>query len=117
MDELHRTFKDSNIRIRYLHLGRDLQVVISGGQEHIGAAALAVYRDSEPGRVSVSHITVYGHREDELVRTAALRLSKALHCTIVVSAGIHFDHLTTAEIEKIVGMVDEMISELIEKLS
>ncbi len=117
MKEISRPFKDSSIRLRYLHLGNDLQVIISGGKEHIGAVALAVCRDSETGQADASQISVEGHREDELVRTAALHLSETLCCTVVVSAGIHFDNLTKSEIGKIVKTVDEMISELIVVLS
>ncbi len=113
MKEISRPFKDSSIRLRYLPLGNDLQVVISGGRGHIGAVALAVCKDSEAGRADASQIGVEGHREDELVQSAALRLSKALCCTVAVSAGIHFDNLTKTEIGAIVKIVDEMISELI----
>ncbi len=113
MKVLSRPFKNGAVRLRYLHLGKDLQVSISGGREHIGAVALAVYGDSVPDNRRAMKIALPGHREDELAQAAALRLSRALRCTVSVSAGIHFDNLTKTEIGVIVKIVDEMIAELI----
>ena len=112
MNELSRPFKEGTLRLRYLWLGKDLQVIMSGGREHIGAVALARY----PGPSNVSQISVPGHREEELAVKTALRLSEAMQCTVAVSAGIHFDNLSKTEIEKIRQTVDEMLSEMLLKL-
>ncbi len=113
MNEIIRVFKDGQIRLRWLRLGRDMQVVISGGREHIGAAALAVWPGRNADQAEVSVVPVSGHREAEPVRRTAERLSTALHCTAAVSAGIHFDDLKAHEVEKIVNIIDELVTELI----
>lgn len=114
MKEISRPFKDSFIRLRYQRLGKDMQVLISGGREHIGAVALAVHPHSKTEPVYAWQAP--GHREEEMARASALRLSNALGCSVAVSAGIHFDNLGKEEIEAIVQMVDEMVADLIEVL-
>ncbi len=84
-------------------VGDDLVVVIGGGARyHVGAAALAI---SVPGATdparktsSSSLMSVPGHKEEDLARTASLRLSRALGKTVVVTAGIHDDAITPERI-------------------
>ena len=76
--------------------GPDLCLCLAGGERpHIGAAALAVPRESlrsggEPS-ASASVLCVTGHKEDELARDAALRFAARLNCRVLVSAGLHID--------------------------
>ena len=76
--------------------GPDLCLCLAGGESpHIGAAALAVPRDSLRGggepSASASVLCVTGHKEDELARDAALRFAARLNCRVLVSAGLHID--------------------------
>ncbi|MBW1682823.1 MAG: hypothetical protein JRJ83_15600 [Deltaproteobacteria bacterium] len=77
-------------------IGQDLLVAVWGGEKpHIGAVSAAQPRPSlkDPARTSssASVICFLGHKEDELTRRAALRLSAALNTRVVVTAGIHWD--------------------------
>ena len=79
--------------------GEDVNAVFIGGERaHIGAVSLAVY---EPVRDSatVSTMTVYTHRDDQLAALAAKKLATALKCTVSVSVGIHVDNADEQDIE------------------
>ncbi len=110
---LKRSFKSGAIQLEAVPLGRDWQIILSGGKAHIGAAALAVCYDADRAAVNVLQIAVYGHREDALCGELALTLSRAFKTTVAVSAGIHFDGLTAEEVTEVVRLSRELAEELI----
>jgi gallate decarboxylase subunit D len=84
-------------------MGSDFVVSIGGGTHpHVGAVAVAQPRPSLKGDGSVSAtasvIALLGHKEDELARWAALHLAARLNATVVVTAGLHADQATLAEV-------------------
>lgn len=84
-----------------LACGNDMTVVFTGGERpHVGAASLAVY-EPERDSATVSTITCFGHRDDELSRHAAKRIATALKCTACVSLGVHVDSASEEEIQQI----------------
>ncbi len=99
-------------------IGRDILVVIHGGDEHhIGAVSIA-YPTKSPNRgdttVSLSSITVPGHKDYVVANSAAEKICNAFGVVTTVVAGIHMDKASRDEIDgavKTAGMmVDEMIS-------
>lgn len=94
-------------------VGKDMFFVLSGGREHIGAAAMGVY-DTESHRASASVISVPGHREDEIALRGARKVSSVTQSTIVFMVGIHVDNITPDEIRAIVQASEAMIDKLIE---
>ena len=99
-------------------IGRDLLVVIYGGDEHHIGAVTVAYPTKSPNRgdttVSLSSIGMPGHKDYILANSAAERICHALGVVTTVVAGIHMDNASGDEIEgavKTAGlMVDEMIS-------
>ena len=87
--------------LRYDYCGGDLRVHIGGAGEHIGAAALVGLDADGNKHVSVQRIPP--HREDQLALQAAEILHEATGRTVCVTAGIHLDEITPAEIEQVVG--------------
>jgi hypothetical protein len=82
------------IEVKGISSGQDITVIIAGGEEyHIGATALAVPRHSlkEASVISASAsvLCVTGHKDDEVARNIALRLSSELDCIVTVVAGVH----------------------------
>ena len=116
MFELEAPFKNDKISLKCIKLGDDYQVIISGGDEHIGAVALGVCYDKVRKRSNISQVSVYGHKEDLLVRNIAALLSKQLAGTVAVTAGIHFDNLSSDEIDKILEIVEDLTIRLIEQI-
>lgn len=83
--------------------GEDLAIHAGGGEKpHIGAVALAIPRSSLSGggalSASASVLCVTGHKEDELARAAALRLAARFNVRVTVTAGLHIDNATAADI-------------------
>jgi len=102
-----------------LFCGTDVSICIFGGEvPHIGAVAVAVPRKSLTGdgsdSASVSVICITGHKEDELARSIALRLSSKWLCNVTVSAGIHIDNAKQEDIDILSRNIEELMRKLIE---
>lgn len=103
-------------------LGEDILVYIWGGDApHIGAVALAQPRPSlaDASRVSAtaSVLTRLGHKEDQAVRHAAIFLSSALNRNVLVSAGMHWNAITSDGIETVLANLDILLHQLSRKLA
>ena len=120
-----------NIYLKVFRLGRDLQVLCGGGASHIGAVALAapaqVYEPqqgqhaladqaAQPGQTEARLLALPGHKEDALALRMAQSISQSLHCAVCVSAGIHYDNITRAEIEQVEQMVQDLTQRCISAL-
>ncbi|TET07156.1 MAG: hypothetical protein E3J86_13905 [Candidatus Thorarchaeota archaeon] len=98
-------------------IGKDLLVAIYGGDaHHIGGAAVAYptqshYRDATT--VSVSTMTLPGHKDYVVANTAAEKISKALEIPAIVTVGIHYDNATKKDIDNIISVVDALVQEVI----
>ena len=78
--------------------GRDLLCLVHGGDSHVGSVALSEWRD---GRAHTRCLSAEGHREEAIARHAAHTLCAAAHCNVACVAGIHFDAVSSAEIDTI----------------
>jgi hypothetical protein len=98
-------------------IGKDLLIAIYGGDEHhIGGAAVAYptpshYRDATT--VSVSTMTLPGHKDYVVANTAAEKICKALETPTIVTVGIHYDKATKEDIDEIVSVVDALVQDAI----
>jgi len=99
-------------------IGNDLLITIYGGDaHHIGGVATAYpteshYRDATT--VSVSTLTLPGHKDYVVANTAAEKLCKALEVPTVVTVGIHYDNASSKDIEEIISVVNALVEETIE---
>jgi hypothetical protein len=105
-----------------VRVGRDLVVVIRGGDEpHVGAAAAAFPRPSldDPAKTSstASVIAFSGHQEDLLAREAALALAAACGARVVVTAGMHWEEIDAAGIAEVQANCRELVRGLIRGLA
>jgi gallate decarboxylase subunit D len=102
-------------------IGEDVLVAIWGGERpHIGAVAVAQPRPSlkDPAVTSssASVICLVGHKEDELAKAAAEILAAALETQVVVTAGIHWDHLAPEAIQHIVRNSEILVDMILARL-
>ena len=116
-----KKFKKYTINCTAIQMGKDFNISIYGGDiEHIGAVALGIPRQSlkDKNKISssVSLLTVLGHKEDVIVQRYAKMLASKLNSTVVVCCGIHIDDISFEDIKGLVGVVDEMVNELIESI-
>jgi hypothetical protein len=99
-----------DIQVRSRRVGRDYLFTVTGGEAHIGAVA-TVFPDGEGVRTELS--VVPGHREDLLARELAELACIRLRSTVTLTAGIHIDQATKADIELAVRTArDELIRHL-----
>ncbi|MHA1963575.1 MAG: prenylated flavin chaperone LpdD [Candidatus Thorarchaeota archaeon] len=106
------------IYLETMEIGKDLLIAIYGGDEHhIGGVATAYptashYRDATT--VSVSTLTLPGHKDYVVANTTAEKICKALEVPTVVTVGIHYDNASIKEIEEIISVVNALVEEIIE---
>jgi alpha-beta hydrolase superfamily lysophospholipase len=98
-------------------IGNDLLIAIYGGDEHhIGGVATAYptashYRDATT--VSVSTLTLPGHKDYVVANTASEKICKVLRVPTVVTVGIHYDNASSKEIDEIISIVNALVDEII----
>jgi hypothetical protein len=94
-------------------IGEDYLLSIWGGKAHIGAVAMAQPRPSlaraDLISATASVFCYLGHKEDELVKRISEKAAAALGTKVVVTAGIHWDNISSGEIDQIVRNVDALI--------
>ena len=102
-------------------MGKDLLVSIQGGTHpHIGAIGIAIPRPSlrDPQRWSAtsSNFTLSGHKEDILVKKLSEKLASRLRTQVVVTAGLHWDNLSSREIRVVEKLAMKMADLILKKL-
>lgn len=122
MLSLSKKFKTYDINCSAIKMGNDWNISIYGGDiPHIGAVALGIPRPSleDKNKISssVSILTITGHKEDVIVQKVAKVLSSTLNSTVVVSCGIHINDITFDDIQNLNLVIDNLVNELISKIS
>ena len=91
--------------------------LFGGDLPHIGGVAVGVPRPSsrDPDRVTanVSIISILGHKDDELARPIADRVTRALNRISVVVTGIHVDNATPKDLEAVVIHANEAVDDFL----
>jgi len=85
----------TKVDLKYFRLGKDLLVIITGGDAHIGAVTL-----SEEGCYST--LSKRGHKECIITKQIAPRIQNFFKKDVLVVCGIHIDNATSNEINILV---------------
>ena len=102
------------VELNLLGQGRDLLLLVTGGQAHTGAVAVArPDTGNEPDTRFDKLITVPGHKEGPLAEHCARQLAQASGKVCVAVVGIHQDQATRQEIEDIVVHVKDGLQLLV----
>lgn len=109
------------IRLTAISCGDDWSVTICGGtRHHVGAVALgcggSVNGISPKYSASVSVITVFDHKDDEIARRAAKLLATKLRCQVCVTAGIHIDDAKPEELKILAANCEEAYTKLLAEI-
>ncbi len=95
------------ISLILIDTGNGLNGLLTGGGEpHVGGVVLAIPRSSLSGigwSADVYITPVPGHKDVDVARTVADTLARELRCPVVVTAGIHSDHLCPEELGEIIS--------------
>lgn len=109
------------LEARVLAVGRDLLVVISGGElPHVGAVSIAQPRPSlrDPSKTSAtaSVFCLLGHKEDGIAKATAEILAARLDTNVVVTAGAHWQDLTSDGIAAVLKNASRLVDKILAKL-
>ena len=101
------------VQLRLFEQGRDILVLITGGEAHVGAIAACDGRlGATLNPASGGAVQMPGHREGPLAVEAAETLAAVAGCTCAAVVGIHQDQATPAEIQDIVAHVRQGLQQL-----
>lgn len=90
-------------------IGRDWLLVIGGGISHIGSVASS---ERINGKEELHQFTFQGHKEDKIVENAQRRLREITPGNILVIGGIHYEAISSAQIEKIVNHCETLLGKV-----
>lgn len=100
------------ISLILMDTGNGLNGLLVGGEKpHVGGVVLAIPRPSLSGKgwsADVYIMPVPGHKDVDVARKVAETLARELRCSVVVTAGIHSDHLRPEELSEIIGHCDTL---------
>jgi gallate decarboxylase subunit D len=106
------------LSIRTIPQGRDYVWLVTGGEAHVGAVAVAYWQeDGGEGKVQSHVLTIPLHKEGELARELAELACRHLKTTVTVAAGIHIDQATSEEIGRILEEVRRLAGEELDFIS
>ncbi|MDD2439158.1 MAG: hypothetical protein PHD41_02900 [Methanosarcinaceae archaeon] len=94
-------------------IGEDYILTLTGGKKHAGAVAVGFF-DEKTKLASSSVLTLPGHREDQIALKGARIISKTTRKTTVFVVGIHFEDISSEEIEEIVQGSEKIIKMFLE---
>ena len=102
-------------------VGQDILVSIWGGtRPHIGAVGIAIPRPSLKNQkkwsATSSTFTFVGHKEDTLVKVISEKLAARLRRNVVVTAGLHWDGVTSNEIKTIQNLTKKLSDRIVKRL-
>jgi hypothetical protein len=102
-------------------IGQDILVSIWGGtRPHIGAVGMAIPRRSLKNQKkwssTSSNFTFVGHKEDALVKKISEKLAARLRRNVVVTAGIHWDRITSNDIKTIQNLTQKLSDQILRKI-
>lgn len=112
------TFTEICVEVR--RLGDDYHILVSGGEcPHIGCTVLAIPRTSLDGSGKMSStasvLNVTGHKDEEVCRYLAEKVSAGKKTTVVCTGGIHMDGITKEQIAEIVEAMQIIAGEIVDK--
>lgn len=103
------TFQD--IKLEVIKAGRDVLLLITGGEAHIGATSTAYWHEAQ---CHVETIPVPHHKEHTLTESIAERAASKLQCTVTVVMGIHYDNLSKAHILQVSDRVEHLFQQFLQ---
>ena len=102
-------------------IGQDVLVSIWGGtRPHIGAIGMAIPRpslkNSKRWSATSSILTFIGHKEDIIVKKTSEKLAARLRRNVVVTAGVHWDGITSREIKTIENLTQRLLDQILKRM-
>ena len=118
--EIKKNLMFTDICVEIRRLGSDYHILVSGGERpHIGCTVLALPRPSLDGSDKMSStasvLNVMGHKDEEVCRYLAEKVSAGKKATVVCTGGIHMDGITKEQIAEIMETMQIIAGEIVDK--
>lgn len=118
--EIKKNLMFTDICVEIRRLGSDYHILVSGGERpHIGCTVLALPRPSLDGSdkksSTASVLNVMGHKDEEVCRYLAEKVSAGKKATVVCTGGIHMDGITKEQIAEIMETMQIIAGEIVDK--
>lgn len=118
--EIKKNLMFTDICVEIRRLGSDYHILVSGGERpHIGCTVLALPRPSLDGSDKMSStasvLNVMGHKDEEVCRYLAEKVSAGKKATVVCTGGIHMDGITKEQIAEIMETMQIIAGEIVYK--
>lgn len=118
--EIKKNLMFTDICVEIRRLGSDYHILVSGGEcPHIGCTVLALPRPSLDGSDKMSStasvLNVMGHKDEEVCRYLAEKVSAGKKVTVVCTGGIHMDGITKERIAEIMETMQIIAGEIVDK--
>lgn len=118
--EIKKNLMFTDICVEIRRLGSDYHILVSGGERpHIGCTVLALPRPSLDGSDKMSStasvLNMMGHKDEEVCRYLAEKVSAGKKATVVCTGGIHMDGITKEQIAEIMETMQIIAGEIVDK--
>ena len=118
--EIKKNLMFTDICVEIRRRGSDYHILVSGGERpHIGCTVLALPRPSLDGSDKMSStasvLNVMGHKDEEVCRYLAEKVSAGKKATVVCTGGIHMDGITKEQIAEIMETMQIIAGEIVDK--
>ncbi|MEW5954281.1 MAG: hypothetical protein AB1815_11265 [Bacillota bacterium] len=94
--------------------------LLGGERPHVGAVVLSQPRSSlsRPGEISCNSVVVprLGHKDDEIAKPLAERLTKAFNSPVAVVAGLHVESASAEDIDLLIHNCNRAAAMLLRQL-
>ena len=97
------------VTLTYFFIGKDLLVIITGGDEHIGGVSLIENN-------SFSTIGKKKHKDNIISNMVAPMIYDALKKDTLVVCGIHIDNATPQEIDILINNAQECVKDFLKEI-
>ncbi len=113
---------DENTRYKMeliaIKCNNDYSITICGGEKyHVGAVAVASPHESiaDDSKISatVSSVCLPKHKDDEIARIVAKKISSTFNCNVSVSAGVHINNATSDELQILLNNANKLCEKFI----
>lgn len=100
-----------DINLIAIKIGKDLCVLLTGGEEHLGSVTVGM-----TGEIETQTVTIKGHKEYVLTQKIGEILAEKYSGNFVICCGIHFDDITIEEITSVLKLSCDMTEEMCSNL-
>lgn len=108
MFSLNRKKGRLDINLIAFEIGKDLFVLLTGGEEHLGSVTVGM----TGSEVETQTVAIKGHKEYVLTQKIGEILAKKYMGNFVICCGIHFDDITREEIASVLKLSCDITKEL-----